>query len=397
MTLIDAGFVPPSLSPRRATPGAVDERFRQAMRDAAPEPQPRHEREPVRGKEEHARDSDEPREDEERRTDETPTPPHALAMEHGSALLRWGGSMGTTADAATATTTDEAAVAADGDAADAGGRRNGKLGLASDGAAKPALSKAELAKADASDAKPTSKAPAPSTLEAASESSVGEGSAKRAATKAQAVAKLLQDAAPVTLQAQLGSLERAVRLSMPASAAPAPMRASGERLLELRGGEPRDVTAVSAAMAANRGQTVTATTTAAAVGATPKASAVDAWWPEMRVRLLNNGGDATIELELDNGRRVRLQLEVRDGTMSAHVAGADDARDPEARRLLEVVKSIATATGLETGSFTSGERQERAQEAPAARSGLGSVDPSEPATIPMPEQVVRSGLVDLIV
>jgi hypothetical protein len=397
MTLIDAGFVPPSLAPRRAAPDVADLRFRDAMREATANPETK--REPVKVRDERDRGDEQRREDEddtgdERRSDATP-----LVLDHSAALLQWGSAhTGTTraVDASEAPALEADAFAEPGWKPIARVEADGEL-TATAGERKAMKRAAGGVAPDVAEHGAPAK-PGKSAADALASSRVEKG----APSKAQAVSKLLQEAAPATLQSQLGQLDRAVRLSLPVAATPtAPVRATGERLLELRGSDARDVSAVSAAMAGARGQTVTSTTTAAAVGATPKASAVDAWWPEMRVRLLNDGGDATIELELDNGRRVRLQLEVRDGTMSAHVSGAEASRDPDARRLLEVVKSIANATGLDTGSFTSGEDRDSSQEGRRDEGlrGPGSTHERRASAQPLAptEHIVRSGLVDLIV
>jgi len=397
MTLIDAGFVPPSLAPRRAAPDVADLRFRDAMREATANPETK--REPVKVRDERDRGDEQRREDEdgtgdERRSDATP-----LVLDHSAALLQWGNAhTGTTraVDASEAPALEADAFAEPGWKPIARVEADGELTATAVERKATKRAAGGVAPDVAEHGAPAK--PGKSAADAQASSRVGKG----APSKAQAVSKLLQEAAPTSLQAQLGQLDRAVRLSLPATATPtAPVRATGERLLELRGSDARDVSAVSAAMAGARGQIVTSTTTAAAVGATPKASAVDAWWPELRVRLLKDGGDATIELELDNGRRVRLQLEVRDGTMSAHVSGAEASRDPEARRLLEVVKSIANATGLDSGSFTSGEERESSQEG-RRDEGLHGTDSTHERrvaaqTLAPPEHIVRSGLVDLIV
>lgn len=133
-----------------------------------------------------------------------------------------------------------------------------------------------------------------------------------------------------------------------------------------------------------------------AVQSVPKAHDVQAWGPQLRLRVAGAGGEASMELELADGTRARLDVRVTDGRLDARVWGADPRHRVEVDQLLDAVRTIARDTGLEAGDFASHERdRDGAAAARAVREhdeGVVMVDEPAPRMRP-----VHTGLVDLVV
>lgn len=160
---------------------------------------------------------------------------------------------------------------------------------------------------------------------------------------------------------------------------------------------------IEAAQAALRHVGTTATTAAAAtrrVVAAPPAREVQRWGPELQMRINAQGGDASMELELDNGERARIALRVRDGV--AHVRVTGPASHAQLDDVMREVARIVQDAGLETGSLDVGTGDASEREPSELQMSRGNVSgDAEPeattAEAPAPDRRVSSGLVNLIV